>query len=187
MKRPSRLFLSRFALASVMAAGVAGVLVANAEEVSPTAAVMEEGAGTAINPAEVHMTAGMSTEVSPLQAQLQPVPAWPEAGAEPQFPLLDYTGVAETVRGLMPDKYEAWLAYLGTEAATQTLPQNLLQATGCMEPCDMRKALLIVNSAKQEAYVAMVEEGRVLMRPSLMSWPDEAIAPLKKWLANGGV
>lgn len=126
--------------------------------------------------------------VEPLTATVQPVEVWPKQGEAPAFPLLDYTDVARKAQNLLQADYEDWRAYLGTSSQSQTLPQNLLKTTGCVSPCEMYKALLIVNPAEQGAgqgvYVAMVENGHVLMRPSLMSWPDEAIAPLKKWLAG---
>ncbi len=126
----------------------------------------------------------ISSSLPQLETRLQPAALWPQPGAAPAFGLLDYPGVAAAAQTLLTDEYPDWLTMLGEKPEAQTLPQNLLQATGCLQPCESQKSLLIVNPQQQQVYVAMVEEGQVIMRPSLMSWPDAAITPLKKWLAT---
>ena len=133
------------------------------------------------------MTAPQDTlndNLLPLETRLQPAAAWPQPGTAPAFGLLEYPGVVAAAQTLLSEEYPDWRSMLTTSAEAQTLPQNLLQATGCLQPCEMQKSLLIVNPEQQQVYVAMVEAGQVIMRPSLMTWPDAAITPLKKWLAT---
>ncbi|TKW61436.1 MAG: hypothetical protein DI628_02105 [Blastochloris viridis] len=158
---------------------------ADAQDVSatmPAAQVSETQAVEAgVSPTAVTAEGLAFETVDPVKSTL--LPMWPEAGKAPDMKLLEYVGVAEGAQALLADKYEKWLGYLDSKSESKTLPQNLLQANGCVEPCGMNKALLFVDTDDRKVFVAMVENGHVLMRPSLMSWPDESIAPLKKWLA----
>ncbi len=177
-------FIKALAFTPVVVATFTCAMLADAQDVSgtePVATVSETQAVEAVSGTEVVVEAGSLESVEPVESKL--LPTWPEAGKAPDLKLLEYQGVTEAAQKLLADKYEKWLGYMDSEAESKTLPQNLLQASGCVEPCDMNKALLFVATDEQKVFVAMVENGQVLMRPSLMSWPDEAITPLKKWLA----
>jgi len=173
------------AFAPVAIATFACAWLADAQDVSGTALVAhvsETGPVEDIVSATAVGGEGLSFDTfDPVKSSL--LPTWPEAGKAPSLKLLEYSGVAESAQALLADKYEKWLGYLDSKSESKTLPQNLLQANGCVEPCGMNKALLFVDTDDRKVFVAMVENGHVLMRPSLMSWPDESIAPLKKWLA----
>lgn len=177
--------IKALAFAPVVVATFSCAMLADAQDVAMSEPVSEASATQVVE--EVSGTVAMPEtenfgEVVPVVSAL--LPEWPEAGKAPDIKLLEYTGVADSARILLAGKYEKWLGYMDSRSESRTLPQNLLQATGCVEPCDMNKALLFVDTDDQRVFVAMVEDGHVLMRPSLMSWPDESIAPLKKWLAT---
>lgn len=174
------------AFTPVVVATFACALLADAQDVSstePTAQVSATQVSEGVSATAV-VAEGLGLEdVVPVTAST--LKAWPEAGKAPELKLMEYAGVAEGAQALLADKYEKWLGYMDSKSDSKTLPQNLLQASGCVEPCGMNKALLFVDTDDQKVFVAMVENGHVLMRPSLMSWPDESISPLKKWLASG--
>jgi hypothetical protein len=172
------------AFTPVVVATFACAMLADAQDVSgtePTTQVSETQAVEAVSATSVVAEETGLEAVAPVESAL--LPTWPEAGKAPELKLLEYAGVTEAAQKLLADKYEKWLGYMDSQSDSKTLPQNLLQASGCVQPCGMNKALLFVDTDDQKVFVAMVENGQVLMRPSLMSWPDEAITPLKKWLA----
>jgi hypothetical protein len=165
----------------VLVTGVTVALAANAQ-VSPTFGVSltELLAGPEISTTEV-----------PLSNSFQPTTPWPavttvsQTALQAPHDLLSFTGVeAAAKRLIVGADYPVWRSHFTDAAETDVLPQGLLMSNGCLKPCDTQKSLLIVNPMDQKVYGAMVTEGKVAMWPSLMSWPDDAIPALKRWLAD---
>jgi hypothetical protein len=130
-----------------------------------------------------------STEI-PLTNSFQPATPWPMPTTVSQtilqapHNLLAYSGVDSVARQMLGLDFSQWRSQLGENPETNILPGNLLLSSGCLNPCESQKSMLVVNSATHRIYAAMVSNGKLSMWPSLMSWPDEAIPSLKSWLAE---
>ncbi len=174
---------------AVLATGVCAVLAANAQ-VSSSLAISTTTVGS-MGAALTEALAGpeISTTAIPLGNSFQPSTPWPPVTTISQtaltapHDLLSYTGVESAARELMGADFPVWRSHFGEKTETDVLPQGMLMSSGCLNPCDTQKSLLIIDPATQKAYGAMVTAGKVAMWPSLMSWPDDSIPALKRWLA----
>lgn len=187
------------ALVAVICTGIAVVLTTNAQT-SPTAAVTSAtvpAEAPTLGSALVSMTeilAGpaISTTAVPSTNSFQPTTPWPVVTTVSQtvlqspHDLLTYAGVETAAQRMLGSDYASWSAHFNASTGeTAVLPDSgLLMSTGCDKPCDSQKSLLIVDPISRKIYAAMVTPGKVAMWPSLMSWPDEAIPALKRWLAS---
>ncbi|PZP39289.1 MAG: hypothetical protein DI585_04565 [Pseudomonas fluorescens] len=129
--------------------------------------------------------------IVPLNTQLHPATPWPSVAQTPSdtvpLPqnLLNYSGVEISAQNLLRDDYATWASYLGSNPKVEALGLGLYKTFGCLETeCDTKRSLLIVEPYAHKVFVAFVSQNKVVMRPSLMSWPDAAIPSLKQWLAD---
>ncbi len=168
---------------AVLATGTCVMLVANAQ-VSPTL----ENAPTTVG--ELLAGTPISTTEVPSSNDFQPTTPWPLpeniSATTVAIPhnLMAFKGVEASARMLVGADFDLWRSHFANKTETEVLPQGLLMSSGCLNPCDTQKSMLIVDSTTQKTYAAMVTAGKVAMWPSLMSWPDESIPALRQWLAT---
>lgn len=173
---------------AVLATGICTVLAANAQ-VSASTGI--SGTVSSMGAALTEALAGpeISTTEIPFGNSFQPATPWPPVTTISQtaltapHDLLSYTGVEASAKELMGTDYTVWRSHFGANTETDVLPQGLLMSSGCLNPCDTQKSLLIVDPTTHKVFGAMVTSGKVAMWPSLMSWPDDSIPALKRWLA----
>lgn len=172
---------------AVLATGTCVMLAANAQ-VSPTAAVEAAPATTTVG--DLLAGAPISTTEVPSTNSFQPATPWPlpenvsATAVSVPHNLLAFKGVEASARQLVGSDFDTWRSHFANKTETEVLPQGLLMSSGCLNPCDNQKSMIIVEPSTQKTYAAMVTSGKVAMWPSLMSWPDESIPALRQWLAT---
>lgn len=182
--------------AALLCTGIAVVLTANAQTAPAVASPTIPQAPSTLGEALVSVTdilAGPATASTtvPLSNSFQPTVPWPvvttvsQTALQAPHDLLSYSGVEAAARSMVGSDYESWRSHftVSTEA-TSVLPNGMLMSSGCDNPCDSQKSLLIVDPATRKVFAALVTPGKAAIWPSLMSWPDESIPPLKRWLAD---
>jgi hypothetical protein len=208
LRRPSSKPTVHFpAFVAVLCTGIAVVLTTNAQPAQPAQSATVPVSSTSVSPstilgsttlgaALVSMTeilAGppVSTTEVPASNAFQPTTPWPVTATVSQtvlqspHDLLTYTGVESAVRNMVGADFDNWSKHFSSSTGETAILKDsgLLMSSGCEKPCDTQKSLLIVDPESRKVYAAMVTPGKVAMWPSLMSWPDEAIPALKRWLA----
>ncbi|RYG61225.1 MAG: hypothetical protein EON60_04345 [Alphaproteobacteria bacterium] len=170
---------------AVLTTGTCVMLAANAQ-VSPTVPAAEVSITTV---GELLAGTPISTTEIPSTNTFQPTAAWPApenvsatAIAVPHD-LLAFKGVEASARQLVGNDFDVWRSHFAKGMETEILQQGLIMSSGCLSPCDNQKSMLVVDPTTQKTYAAMVTSGKVAMWPSLMSWPDESIPALRRWLA----